>query len=87
MSDIIIYTIVTKGGGEDGLDTSDKGGHVVKAFVEKHLAQEVAKNDSRLEVKPIVVDPEELRKEVMLRLTPVEQLFFTYAYPRANNLR
>jgi hypothetical protein len=87
MSDIIVYTIVSKPGGADGLDASNEGGGVVKAVVEKHVALDIVKKDTRYEVKPIIVDPDELRKEVLSRLTPVEQLFFTYAYPRQNNLR
>lgn len=87
MSDIIIYTIVSKPGGIDGLDASAKGGDVVKAVVDKHVALEVEKKDPRYEVKPIVVDPEVLKKEVLSRLSPVEQLFFTFGYPHKNNLR
>jgi hypothetical protein len=82
MSDIIIYTIVPKPGAE-GLAADDKGG----AMLSKQAANDFVAKDPRYIVKPIIVDPEELRKDVLSRLSPVELLFFTFAIPRQNYTR
>lgn len=82
MSDIIIYTIVPNPEAE-GLAVDDSGG----AVLNKQDAHDLVAKDPRYIVRPIIVEPEALRKDVLSRLTPVERLFFTFAYPRQNNLR
>jgi hypothetical protein len=71
--DTIVYTTVSKGGGIDGMDSSDKGGTVTGAYLEKEKA---AKNPNHPweTVHPIVVDLEETAKEVLRNMDPVKRL-------------
>lgn len=73
MTDTIVYTLVSKGGGVDGRDHTDKGGHVTKAY----LSREAAEKDPNLpwhDIKPEVVDLEAAAKKVIASLGPIERL-------------
>jgi hypothetical protein len=71
--DTIVYTLVSKGGGIDGRDHTDKGGDVTKAY----LTRQEAEKDPNLPwntIKPEVVDLDELGKTTLRKLGPVERL-------------
>jgi hypothetical protein len=72
MSDVIVYTTVSIGGGVDGMDHTDKGGVVNGAFLDKKKAQEYGTGYNN--VVPIVVDLEENAKGVLRGLSPVDRL-------------
>jgi hypothetical protein len=72
MGDVIVYTTISNGGGVDGYDHTDKGGNVTGAFLDKKEAQKC--NPGYNTVKPIVVDLEELAKEVLKKMDPVDRL-------------
>ena len=73
MTDTIVYTTVSKGGGIDGMDHTDKGGNVTGAYLDK---QKATKNPNAPwnTVVPIVVDLEELAKKTLAKLDPVARL-------------
>lgn len=82
MNDIIVYKIVPT---SDAVDISPDGQG--GAVVDKKAAHELVAKDSRYHVAPIVVDPEDIRKQVLSRLTPVEKLFSTFEIPRPQGHR
>lgn len=73
MTDTIVYTTVSNGGGIDGMDHTDKGGNVTGAYLDK---QKATKNPNAPwnTVVPIVVDLEELAKKTLAKLDPVARL-------------
>ena len=72
--DMIVYTLVSKGGGVDGLDSSDKGGKVTHAFTTR-LEAEKSKALPWSTLEPIVIDADKVAKEAIAKLSPVERLF------------
>jgi hypothetical protein len=70
--DTIVYTTVSNPGGMDGM-SSDKGGNVTGAYLDKEKA---AKNPNHPweTVHPIVVDLEETAKEFLKNMDPVKRL-------------
>lgn len=72
MGDVIVYTTVSKDGGVDGRSLNDKGGVITGAFLDKGKAQNYGKGYN--EVKPIVVDLEEVAKATLKGLDPVARL-------------
>jgi hypothetical protein len=73
MTDTIVYTTVSKGGGIDGMDSSDKGGNITGAYLDK---QQAIKNPNAPwnVVAPIVVDLEDLANKTLAKLDPVARL-------------
>lgn len=71
--DKIIYTLVTKGGGVDGRDHTDKGGDVIAASYDKATLQK-NKNLPWCELKAEVVDIDAARKAALAKLSPVDKL-------------
>ena len=73
MTDTIVYTTVSKGGGIDGMDHTDKGGNVTGAYLDK---QKATKNPNAPwnTVVPIVVDLGELARTTLAKLDPVARL-------------
>lgn len=71
--DTIVYTTVSKGGGIDGMDRSDKGGNITGAYLDK---QKAIKNPNAPwnTVCPIVVDLEDLAEKTLAKLDPVARL-------------
>lgn len=68
----IIYTLVTNGGGVDGLDHTDKGGKVVGVFG----FESVAKASPRApwcSVVPMMVDLDLVAKRAWEKLDPIER--------------
>jgi hypothetical protein len=72
MPDRIVYCVVTNAGGIDGLDRSDKGGHIKFASYVKSDAE--AKADDWSHVEARVIDPEQVARDVRKKLNPVECL-------------
>lgn len=73
MTDIIVYTTVSKGGGIDGMDHTDKGGNVTGAYLDKQKAIQNPNAPWNI-VCPIVVDLDELATKTLTALGPVERL-------------
>jgi hypothetical protein len=73
MTDTIVYTTVSNGGGIDGMDHTDKGGNVTGAYLDKLKATKNP-NAPWNTVVPIVVDLEELAKATLRKLDPVARL-------------
>lgn len=73
MADTIVYTTVSKGGGIDGMDHTDKGGKVTGAYLEKDSA---VNNPNRPwnNVVPVVVDLDDLALKTLNGLDPVARL-------------
>ena len=76
MVDTIIYTLVTKGGGIDGLDFTDKGGNVTHAFFTRGEAERHP-NRPWCEIVPEVVDITAVAKRRLQSLDPVSYLCVT----------
>lgn len=74
MSDRIVYLVVSEPGGVDGLDQTDKGGTVLLATYQKEAALSCKGQDCRKRLEPTVVNVEEVRAEVMRKLTAIERL-------------
>jgi len=69
-SDKIVYVKVSKAGGIDGRDTSDKGGTVLAAsYIESYLQA-----DAWSYIEGRVVDIETTKKIAKIKLTPIERL-------------
>ena len=68
----VVYTLVTKAGGVDGLDHTDKGGKVVGVFGFEAVAKQ-APNAPWCDVVPQAVDLTELAKQALKKLDPLEQ--------------
>ena len=79
--DTIVYTVVSNGGGVDGLDHSDKGGQVTNAFLTREEVEKCA-NLPWGKVVPIVMDLEKTAKDALDKLDPVTRLAVTH-YHRA----
>jgi hypothetical protein len=71
--DTIVYTLVTKGGGMDGMDNTDKGGKVTHVFIDKKAAEK-CKNLPWCDIKPVVVDLAELADKHFKSLDPMTTL-------------
>ena len=86
--DTIVYTLVTKGGGIDGMDHPDKGGKMTHAFLTRGEAEKCP-NLPWCDLLPGVVDLGEVAKAALAKLTPVERLALEYGKPtrRARILR
>lgn len=73
MTDTIVYTLVSKGGGIDGLDHTDKGGNVIGAHLSREQAL-AASNAPWADVKPEVIDLYEVARNVVTSMDPVSSL-------------
>lgn len=72
MTDKIVYLVVTKGGGIDGLDYNDKGGKVKYASYNKQ--ETVAKVTPWDELKKEIIDDEEVYKAAIKKLDAIDKL-------------
>jgi len=73
VSDRIVYKVVSKGGGVDGMDFSDKGGHTKYASFDRSDAEKHVDGWSELRVE--VIEHYEKRSERLLKdLDPVDRL-------------
>lgn len=72
--DKILYTLVTEGGGCDGMDFKDKGGKVVMASFSKNAVLKKKGMDSRYRLEKSVIDDEEVKGEALKKLSKVECL-------------
>lgn len=73
MSDRIVYTLVTQGGGVDGRDSTDKGGKVTGAYFDR-LQAERDGNKPWCDVVAIVIDDAKTKREALAKLSPVDKL-------------
>ena len=71
--DKIIYTLVTKGGGVDGLDFTDTGGKTVLATFSKEEAENSSKKPW-CDIVPVIVDVDKAKKDALAKLSPVDKL-------------
>lgn len=75
--DKIVYLLVTIGGGCDGMDSSDKGGQVVCAsFDEKAITRKKGR-DSRYIIDKQVVNTDDIIKQGLKKLSPIERLLIS----------
>jgi flagellar basal body-associated protein FliL len=79
MTDTIVYTTVSLGGGVDGRDHTDKGGNVTGAYLDKGKAQN-SPNKGWEKVVPIVVDLEETATNFFKKADPVLRLAIEHHY-------
>lgn len=82
--DTIIYTLVSKGGGIDGRDHTDKGGNVTRVYATREQAEK-GDNLPWNNIVPIVVDLDKVAKEALASLTPVQR--FALARTSRINMR
>lgn len=68
--DQIVYLRISKGGGVDGLDHTDKGGKVLQAS----FSQSDIKLDGWSSLEKRVVTMREARKEALDKLNPLDKL-------------
>lgn len=71
-ADIIVYCVVSKGGGIDGMDRSDKGGRIKSASFDKAEAEKAC--DAWSHVQARVVSPNAIAFAALGRLDAVERL-------------
>lgn len=71
--DKIVYKLVTRPGGVDGMGYTDKGGDVRAAFFDKAQAE---KHPGKpwCDIVPIVVDVEKARKAALKKLNALDKL-------------
>lgn len=72
--DKILYTLVTEGGGCDGMDFKDKGGKVVMASFSTNAVERKKGMDTRYRIEKSVIDDTEVRREALKKLSKVECL-------------
>ena len=72
--DKILYTLVTEGGGCDGMDFNDKGGKIVMASFSKNAVLKKKGQDTRYRLEKSVIDDEEVKGEALKKLSKVECL-------------
>jgi hypothetical protein len=77
MTDKIIYKVVTNGGGIDGRDSSDKGGTVKFASLDRAEAEKKVDAWSTLKVD-VIENFEEEAKKALANLDPVERLLIEW---------
>ncbi len=73
MPDTIVYCLIAKGGGVDGMDHTDKGGRITKAY----LTRTQAEKDGNLPwntIEPRVYDLDEELRKLLRTLDPVQRL-------------
>jgi hypothetical protein len=71
--DIIVYQLVSKGGGMDGMDSSFKGGTITAAYFTRYEA-EGSKNLPWNNIVPIVVNIKQAKKAALDKLNPIDKL-------------
>jgi len=72
--DVIVYMTVSNGGGMDGMDRSDKGGHIKFASFDRDEAEAADKKDHWAHLEARVVVPAEIARNVLAGLDPVKLL-------------
>lgn len=73
MSDQIIYKVVSKSGGVDGRDPSEKGGKVLHAFFDRKEAENNLNGWTELKID-VIENVEKYTDELVKKLDPVERL-------------
>ena len=73
MTDRIVYQLITKGGGMDGRDHTDRGGKLIFATYTK-VEAEKNPNKPWCDLKAIVVDVELARRNALAKLDPLDRL-------------
>ena len=71
--DKIVYTLVTNGGGIDGLDFTDKGGKIIAVSFSKEALQH-NKNKPWCSIKAEVIDTDQVRKQALAKLDMIDKL-------------
>lgn len=74
MTDLIVYQVITNGGGCDGLDHTDKGGTLVTASFDKAVVTGKYGKDERYRIEPKVIDLEQAKRAALAKLNPVDRL-------------
>jgi hypothetical protein len=73
-TDRILYTVTTAGGGQDGRDHTDLGGHEMLATFDKAVAEKFIGKDSRYILTPSVITLEAAQKAALHKLSPLDIL-------------
>ena len=73
-NDKIVYIITSAGGGQDGLDHTDKGGRMLSAFFDREPAEKKIGHDSRYILTPTVIDVVKARQTAIAKLDPLDRL-------------
>lgn len=73
MQEIIVYQLVSIGGGIDGTDHTDKGGKVLEAYKTRQEAEQ-SKVKPWCKIEPIVVDMQQAKKLAMFKLSALDKL-------------
>ncbi len=74
MADTIVYTVVSRGGGMDGMDHTDKGGKVMWAGLDKEKVPVHYLVDGWYKTEATVVDLKNHAYDVVRGLSPVDRL-------------
>ena len=72
--DNLIYLVVALPGGQDGMDSSNKGGPV-RAFMTEALAKKWAGIDSRYEIRSTIMNALKLRRSLKKKLSLQEKFY------------
>lgn len=72
-NDVIVYTLLSKGGGVDGRDHTDKAGKLMDAA---YYRQTLEKSGNRAwgDIVPTVVNLKEARRKALDKLDPIDKL-------------
>ncbi|MBI6727452.1 hypothetical protein YA0089_27935 [Pseudomonas viridiflava] len=73
MSHVIVYTLISQGGGVDGRDHTAKGGDLVGAYLDEAQAKN-AKNAPWCKMVPEAVDMAQAKLAALAKLNPLDRL-------------
>lgn len=73
MEEKIVYKLISKGGGVDGRDHTDKGGRLVRAFLSRHEA-ETCSLAPWCEIVPEIVNLSAARAAALSKLNAIDRL-------------
>lgn len=79
MEDKIVYLLVTRPGGMDGMDPNAKGGPFRAYWTRKEAEDD--RNLPWCDIVPTVIDPDAVRSAALAKLTPVERLVIETLHP------
>jgi len=73
MSHVVVYTLISLGGGVDGRDHTDKGGQLSGAYLDEAKAKS-AKNAPWCKLVPQAIDMDQAKHEALAKLNPLDRL-------------
>lgn len=81
LPDRILYTVLTKGGGQDGRDHTDRGGKIMLATFDIDEAKKRVGQDGRFAIQKQIVNEDDV-KRALAKLDPIELLLVKHAVNR-----